>query len=59
MKSRFKKFYKLINITLIFAGMLGIVSCGNKVDKVNESLLTIEKDGTVRAEIVEDFMEGY
>lgn len=59
MKSRFKKFYKLITVTLIFAGMLGIVSCGNKVEKVSESLLTIEKDGTVRAEIVEDFMEGY
>lgn len=59
MKSSLRKIYKLITGTLIFAGMLGIVSCGNKVEGMSESLLTIEKDGTVRAEIVENFMEGY
>ena len=44
---------------LISTGMLGLVSCGNKVEGVSGSILTIEKDGTVRANIVEDFREGY
>lgn len=59
MKSSYKNGYKLIVVALIFAGMLGIVSCGGKVEGVSESILTIARDGKIRAEIVENFIEGY
>lgn len=59
MRSSLKKGYKLMIGILIFTGMLSMVSCGNKVEGVSGSVLTIEKDGTVHAKIVEDFTEGY
>ncbi len=59
MRSSLKKGYKWMIGALIFTGMLGMASCGSKVEGASESVLTIEKDGTVRANLVEDFMEGY
>lgn len=59
MRNGLKKFSKWIIGTLIFTGTLGLVSCASKVEGVSESILTIEKDGKVRADIVEDFGEGY
>lgn len=59
MKSSYKKICKLTISALIFIGVLGIVSCGEKEEGANESVLSIAKDKTVHADIVEEFEKGY
>ncbi len=59
MKSSFIKIQKLIIGALIFSGMLGIVSCGKGGEEENPSTITMEKDGSVHARIVENFEKEY
>lgn len=59
MKSSFIKIRKLTIGALILMGMTGIVSCGKGGEEGNPSTLTMEKDGSLRAEIVENFEKEY
>lgn len=59
MKTSVKNFYKSAISVLILTGMMGMVSCSGKVEGMSESVLTIKKDGTVQANIIENFEKGY
>ncbi len=59
MKSSFTKIRKLTIGALLLIGIMGIVSCGKEGEEGNPSTLTMEKDGSLRAEIVENFEKEY